>query len=153
MPSRKQRRRRQKERRHDYEYVYVDEEGHELDADVVDVDLARQNGSGAAPPRDRVRAGAPAKRKAKGSGARRTQGREVPPPSWSRVARRAALFAPLMFAFIYLFERNAGMGVVVLNSAMMLTVFLPLSYLMDRMLYRRSLQGGEAGAAKPKRRS
>ena len=76
MPTRKQRKRRAKERRHDYEYVYVDDEGREVE---VDEPVAR-----AAPSRNG--------RPVTGRG-----GRKIDPPSWSKVGKRALIFAPLMF--------------------------------------------------------
>jgi hypothetical protein len=147
MPSRKQRRRRQKERRHDYEYVYVDEEGQELELEEVEPDVAQQNG--AARKRDPARRDSRSKPGRAGV-AQTRGGKTIQPPSWSRVLKRAGLFAPLMFAFIYLLDRNIGLAAVLLVTAQMLVIFLPLSYLMDRMLYRRSLR--QAEASQPQRR-
>src|SRR4030095_2350974 len=87
MPWRKQRRRQAKERRHEYEYVYVDDEGQEVEIDAAEME-ERRNG------------------KAKRTERAPQGGRTVPPPSWKRVGRRALIFAPLMFATVYLLGRN-----------------------------------------------
>ena len=116
MPTRKQRRRRAKERRHDYEYVYVDEEGREVEVDEP----------GKAPSKSK-----------NGKGPVRTRsGRRVDPPSWNRVAKRALIFAPLMFITIRLLEHNEPLVASVFRTVVLLLVFLPFSYVMDSFLYR-----------------
>jgi hypothetical protein len=131
MPTRKQRRRRQKERRHEWEYVYVDDEGHEVEVDEAE--------AGAAPPAK------PAAKPAKASGkpgARARQpatraGRKIEPPSWRRVGRRAAIFAPVMLVIVYLLRpKDASAASVIVQVAVLLAFFLPFSYLMDSMMYR-----------------
>ncbi len=153
MPSRKQRRRREKDRRHEYEYVYVDEEGHELAVEDVEPEVAQQNG--AAKKRETPRSGGSrpgTKPKTSQQGGRRGA-REVQPPAWSRVFKRAGIFAPFMFASIYLIDRNLGLPGTLLVTAQMLAVFIPFSYLMDRTLYRRFLRQSDAPApAKSARR-
>jgi hypothetical protein len=115
MPSRKQRRRRAKERRHDYEFVYVDEEGHEVEVDEPAVQGKKTNGR--PPPKTRA-------------------GRVIEPPSWSRVGRRALIFAPLMFITIRLLEKNEPIATSIARTVVLLALFLPFSYVMDSMLYR-----------------
>jgi hypothetical protein len=146
MPSRKQRRRREKDRRHEYEYVYVDDEGHELAVDEVEPEVAQQNG--AAKKRDTPRGDGsrPGTKPKALQQAGRKGAREVQPPAWSRVLKRAGIFAPFMFASIYLIDRNLGMPGTLLVTAQMLAVFIPFSYLMDRTLYRRFLRQSEAAA-------
>ena len=103
MPTRKQRRRRQKEKRHEYEYVYVDAEGHEVDVDENDLEPkgSRRNGA-----RD-TKAKAPARKNGKPA----KPGRVVQPPSWTRVARRALIFGPLIFvAFSVLNKSQPVLG-------------------------------------------
>jgi Flp pilus assembly protein TadB len=116
VPTRKQRRRRAKDRRHDYEYVYVDEEGHEVEVDEP------------APKAAKSKNGRPV--------ARTRSGRKIDPPSWSRVGRRALIFAPLMFFTILFLDRGAGMQVIVVQTLFLMLVFLPFSYVMDSFLYR-----------------
>jgi hypothetical protein len=145
MPSRKQRRRRAKDRRHEYEYVYVDEEGHELGVEEVEPEVARRNGASRKPERQ------PSDPKRKRSDGRlRAGAREVPPPSWNRVLKRAGLLAPLMFVAIYLLDRGLQPIGVLLVTAQMLVIFLPLSYMMDRMMYRRAQR--QAESSRPARR-
>jgi|SRR5262245_749008 len=134
MPSRKQRRRREKERRHEYEYVYVDDEGHEVDApDDADSDgEKRRNGK----PRPAPTRG----------------GRRIEPPSWTRVGRRALIFAPLMFITIRLLERSEPITATIARTAFLLALFLPFSYVMDALLYRSYTKRMKAGReAAPKR--
>ena len=142
MPSRKQRRRRQKDRRHEYEYVYVDEEGHELDQDEVEIEEekpaakgARGNGTAtrtATKPKQSARKGA-AKQPAKNI-------RPVPPPSWKRVLKRGAIFAPFMLLAITLLGRGLSWPARILETVWLLVLFVPFSYLIDRMMYRRYLR-------------
>ena len=84
MPTRKQRRRRQKELRHEYEYVYVDGEGREVEVDPDEEPSPRRNGK-------REAKAVPAK------GRNSKPVREVAPPSWSKVLKRVAFIAPLLF--------------------------------------------------------
>ena len=117
MPSRKQRRRRAKERRHDYEFVYVDEEGLEVDVEVDEPAVQAKKTNGRPLPKTRA-------------------GRVVEPASWSRVGRRALIFAPLMFITIRLLEPKEAIAVSVGRTIFLLALFLPFSYVMDSMLHR-----------------
>jgi hypothetical protein len=144
MPSRKQRRRRQKDRRHEYEYVYVDEEGHELDPDEVEIEEEKPAAKGArgngtttrtatkAKPKQSARKGA-AKQPAKNI-------RPVPPPSWKRVLKRGAIFAPFMLLAITLLGRGLSWPARILETVWLLVLFVPFSYMIDRMMYRRYLR-------------
>jgi hypothetical protein len=135
MSSRKQRRRRAKERRHEYEIVYVDEEGREVDPPPEEVEqrTARDNGKPAAKPTSK-----PAGTK---KGGKAGAVRSVPPPSWQRVAKRGAIFAPFMFITLYLLTGTKnGFAPIVLQTVWLLLLFIPFSYLIDRMMYRRYLR-------------
>jgi hypothetical protein len=119
MPSRKQRRRRQKTRRHEYEYVLVDDEtGEEIEVEPAEVRKeTKRNGAKPAP--------------------RRRAGREVQPPSWNRVGKRALLFAPVMFIVVSLVGAKHGSVVSkVGETVFLLAFFLPFSYVMDMVAYR-----------------
>lgn len=127
MPSRKQRRRREKERRHDYEYVYVDEEGQEVEA----------------PPEGETRPRAREERRRNGKRAdpaSRRPLREQQPPSWTRSARRALLFFPLFFIVFSLVNKHSAIAGRLLSSLGYSLLFIPLTYLMDRMTYRTYLR-------------
>jgi len=120
VPSRKQRRRQQKLRRHEWEDVLVDEEGNEV---VVESD-------------ERPTKAKP-ERRATPSRASRRPIREVPPPSWNRVAKRAGLFAPLMFLTVHFLSGDKlSLPSKVLQTLLLLAFFLPFSYVMDRVAYR-----------------
>lgn len=133
MPTRKQRRRRQKDRRHEYEYVYVDDEGRELEPDEVE-ELAAGNGG-------RRRDAAPAKAVGRG-------GRPVEPPTWRRVIKRSLIFAPFMFLLITLLSPDLTVTQTLAQTAFLLLIFMPFSYVMDTITYRllirrqAKLQGG-----------
>jgi hypothetical protein len=129
MPSRKQRRRRAKERRHDYEYVYLDEEGNETEPP----------GEAAEPSRGRD-----GKERRNGAKGGRTKSgapiREVKPPAWGRSIRRAALFLPLFFIVFSLVNKSMPVETRVLSSVAYSALFVPLTYMMDRMAYRTYLR-------------
>jgi hypothetical protein len=138
VPSRKQRRRREKSRRHEYEYVYVDEEGREVEVD--EAELRKE--------RDDKPARTGTARAGRGSGGRPV--RQVQPPSWSRVGRRALIFAPLMFVTVSLLGRSLTIGQRVVETLFLLVFFLPFSYVMDTIVYRSYLR--RTGQAPPGRR-
>ena len=130
MPTRKQRRKREKDLRHEWEEVYVDEEGRELAPEEVEElapAVAAKNG---AAPRTKA--------KPKSSQPARTarSGRTVKPPSWRRVFKRTAIFAPLMYVFITLTNRSVSPMYALLFTLQLVLLFLPFSYLMDKFTYR-----------------
>jgi hypothetical protein len=129
MPTRKQRRRRQKELRHEYELVYVDEEGREVTPD----DLP----DSAAPKRDARRNGKRDIAPARGSS---RPARKVDPPSWGRVLRRAAVFAPLIFLAFGLLKNHESIAAKLALTAVYTAFFIPFMYLMDRAMYRAYLR-------------
>ena len=147
MPSRKQRRRREKERRHEYEVVYVDDEGRELDPEEVnETRAARESRRREGDTNGRQRPGRqPAKRTGGASALRPVQ-----PPSWRRVLRRGAIFAPFMFLTLWLLGKgHLTSATIVLETIWLLALFVPFSYGIDRMMYRRYLK--QTGGAPPAR--
>ena len=128
MPSRKQRRRRQKDRRHEWEYVYVDDEGKEVEVDEEDAAPAK-------PAKQAAKTAAkPAARSGRSAG---RPARKVDPPSWRRVYRRGAIFAPVMLVVVYLLKpKNATAVSIAFQVIVLLIFFLPFSYMMDSMMYR-----------------
>lgn len=130
MPTRKQRRRRQKEMRHEWEEVYIDAEGRELaPEEVEEIAPVRAERNGRSP-RKETR---PAKTQ---RAARGRNPRGVQPPSWRRVFKRAAIFAPLMYVFIAVTGRDLTVPQQILTTVWLLLVFLPFSYFMDSLTYR-----------------
>ena len=135
MPSRKQRRRQAKERRHEYEVVYLDEDGNEVESDEEDderdVRPARPKAARAAAAPGKK----PGTRAPRQTGAR--PGRKIDPPSWQRVFRRAAIFAPVMLLVIYFLKpKNASAASLLVQLVVLLFLFLPFSYYMDTFMYR-----------------
>jgi hypothetical protein len=116
MASRKQRRRRAKELRH--EYVWEDEEGHELDPEDV-----------------------PTKRAASESGRQPAPGgRQPQPPSWQRTLKRTAVFAPIMLGTVMLLSSKLTLAQQITQTAIIVAIFVPFSYLLDRVFWRSYLR-------------
>jgi hypothetical protein len=143
MPTRKQRRRRQKEKRHEYEIVYLDEAGREVEVEPEDAKARddRRNGKRSDKrPAQKGRGGRPIK--------------EVQPPSWSRVTKRALIFGPLIFIAFSLI--NSGQPILSrLAVAVVYTAFfIPFMYIMDRAMYRAYLRrsGQVPARTSPKKR-
>lgn len=131
MPTRKQRRRREKGRRHEYEYVWVDDDGHEVEVDPNELRAAKAEPKDGKPPRDKR--GRPV--------------RKIEPPSWTRVGKRGLIFAPFMFAVVWILKPEGATAVTsVVNTVVLLGFFLPFSYLMDSIVYRSHLRRtGQSG--------
>jgi hypothetical protein len=140
MPTRKQRRRRQKDLRHQYEYVYVDGEGHEVEVDSADESKPSRNG----------------KREAKAAPAKGRGGkpiREAPPPSWSRVVKRVAFIAPLLFLAFSALNHHQSLAGRLAITAIYTGFFAPFMYLMDRAMYRSYLRrSGQQVPGRPARK-
>ncbi len=123
MPSKKQRRRQQKARRHDYEYVYVDDDGHEVQVDPAELKAERA----AKPARKDVRRQPQARPR-----------RAIQPPSLRRVVTRGLLFAPVMFFFLSVLGSSKKLTLTnrLVQTAVLLAFFLPVSYMMDKFAWR-----------------
>ena len=113
MPTRKQRRRRAKEFRH--EYVWEDAEGNELEPGEVE-----EHRTGVAP----GKRGSPSSR------------RDPQAPSWRRTLKRGLVFAPIMFAVVLLLSPELPMSAKIANTALVVAIFVPFSYLLDGLFYR-----------------
>jgi hypothetical protein len=132
MATKKQRRRRAKEQRHEWETVYVDDEGNEVEA--PEDEAPSTNGRSATT------------KKATPATAQRT----VQPPSWRRVGKRGLLFAPAMFLLMTFLEPDTTYLERGFFTLQLLAIFLPFSYVMDRMTYRmwqKRLARDRAGGA------
>jgi hypothetical protein len=132
MPTRKQRRRRAKGQRHEYEYVWEDAEGNELaPEDVPDGDPKSAKRAQATPPGPR----------------------QPDPPSWKRTLRRAVIFAPIMLVTVMLLSSNLSTGQQITQTALIVGIFIPFSFLLDSLFYRsykRRLErraGGSSGGS------
>ena len=109
MANKKQRRRRAKEHRH--EYVWVDDDGNELDV---------------------PEGAASEKRESRARGPRR----DPQEPSWQRSFRRGAIFAPIMFGTVFLLSPDLPLATKVTQTLLIVTIFIPFSYFLDRAFYR-----------------
>lgn len=124
MATQKQRRRRAKEHRHDYEVVYLDDEGNEVEAE--------QESRPRKPP---AKATARGSRKTEPRGRR---GRPVQPPSWPRVLKRGMIFAPIFLATVLLLGGGKiGYPQAVVQTVLLIAVFIPFSYFMDKVVWRQ----------------
>jgi len=120
MATKKQRRRRSKLQRHEYEYVVETDEGEQ----VVEAPRPSRAKDGAG---SKVPPGAVVDRR----------GRVVPPPSWQRVFKRALIFGPIMFVLLFALGGNSvSTQAKILNAVFLVVVFIPFSYLTDRLIYR-----------------
>lgn len=136
MPSRKQRRRREKLQRHEYEYVIETEDGEEVQVERLrDLDGDRERSDGDRAPR-------------RGEVLVDRRGRPITPPSLGRVLRRAGIFAPILFVFVYLTaqDRLTVMGML-FNTLVLVAFFIPFSYLVDTMVYRLMIRRYERDKA------
>jgi hypothetical protein len=131
MATQKQRRRRAKEKRHDYDLMYVDEDGVEQPVERDDAPRKPPSRFGRGTAVTKTQKTPPAD---KG----RRRGRVVQPPSWRKVLRRGAIFAPIFFATVMLLGggKITFAGAIV-QTALLISVFIPFSYFMDRVVWRQ----------------
>jgi hypothetical protein len=136
--TKKQRRRREKGRRHEYEFVYVDDEGQEVE--VAEAEAKPKKADERKP-------------KAAGKNAPKTAQRgerTVEPPTWNRVFRRAAIFAPIMLIFLYITRPKGGSTLSIAAPALFVVVILILfMYGVDSLLYRSYQKRIEKRGASP----
>ena len=131
MTNQKQRRRRAKENRHDYDLVYMDEDG-------VEQPVERDDGPRKPPGRLGRKTTATKSQKTQPADKGGRRGRVVQPPSWRKVLRRGAIFAPIFFATVWLLGggKMTFAGALV-QTALLIGVFIPFSYFMDRVVWRQ----------------
>jgi len=125
MATQKQRRKRAKEKRHAYDLVEIDAEGNETVLSASE-----------------LKAESPAKPSAKAGTARGASkpkpARGAPQrPTWSRVLKRGAIFAPIFLATVMLLGRGRlTLAGAVVQTIFLLAIFVPFSYFMDRLVWR-----------------
>ena len=131
MTTQKQRKRRAKENRHDYDLVYMDEDG-------VEQPVERDDGPRKPPGRLGRKTTAPKSQKTQPADKGGRRGRVVQPPSWRKVLKRGAIFAPIFFATVMLLGggKMTIPGAIV-QTALLIGVFIPFSYFMDRVVWRQ----------------
>jgi ferric-dicitrate binding protein FerR (iron transport regulator) len=113
--TKKQKRRRAKENRH--EYVWEDAEGNELDPEDV-----------------------PARKAGAEPSARSSAPREVQAPSWRRTLKRGLIFAPIMLGTVMLLSSGDTIAQQVTQTAVIVAIFIPFSYVLDNVFYRAHLR-------------
>ena len=60
------------------------------------------------------------------------------PPSWSKVLKRGAIFAPIFLATVILLGGNKmSFTAAVVQTVLLIGVFIPFSYFMDRVVWRQ----------------
>jgi len=134
MATEKQRRRRAKEKRHDYDLVYLDEDGIEQPVERVDAPRKPPSRFGRGKAVTKSQKTQPAQRAREGG----RRGRVVQPPSWRRVLRRGAIFAPIFFATVMLLGgKTMTFQRAIPQTVLLIGVFIPFSYFMDRVVWRQ----------------
>jgi hypothetical protein len=108
-----------------------------FDALGIDVLLAGTQKALALPPGLTVFTCSPAARAKAAAGKR--PARKIDPPSWTRVLKRAGIFAPLIFVALGLFNHETLPARIALTAAYT-AFFIPFMYLMDRAMYRSYLR-------------
>jgi hypothetical protein len=114
MATKKQKRRRAKGQRHDY--VWVDDEGNEVEPDET---LSTKG--------------------AKRESTSRLH-REPQAPSWNRTLKRGAIFAPIMFGTVFLLSPDLPTMTKITQTLLIVAIFVPFSYFIDRLFYRQALR-------------
>ena len=131
MTNQKQRRRRAKENRHDYDLVYMDEDG-------VEQPVERDDGPRKPPGRLGRKTTATKSQKTQPADKGGRRGRVVQPPSWRKVLKRGAIFAPIFFATVMLLGgKTMTFAGALVQTALLIGVFIPFSYFMDRVVWRQ----------------
>jgi len=133
MATQKQRRRRAKEKRHDYDLVYIDEDG--VAQPVEREEPRKPTGKGSKGSRTT------SSTKGKSGSTVGRQRKVAQPPSWPKVFKRGAIFAPVFFATVILLS-GKGWTVesarsAILQTVLLIAVFIPFSYFMDRVVWRQ----------------
>jgi hypothetical protein len=130
MATQKQRRRRAKEKRHDYDLLFIDEDG--VEKPVEREETPRK-------PSDRAgKGGSTVSKSKKTSASAKRRGKELQPPSWPKVLKRGALFAPVFFVTVmFIGGSKGGIPSAILQTVLLLGAFIPFSYFMDRLFWRQ----------------
>jgi hypothetical protein len=62
--------------------------------------------------------------------------RDPQAPSWQRTFRRGAIFAPIMFATVFLLSPELPLTTKITQTLLIVAIFVPFSYFIDRFFYR-----------------
>ena len=130
MATQKQRKRRAKEKRHDYDLVYIDEDGVEQPVERPD-EPRKPTGRGSKATVSKSSASKQPSRRSRATKA-------AQPPSWSKVLKRGAIFAPIFLATVMLLGGNKmTFTAALVQTVLLIGVFIPFSYFMDRVVWRQ----------------
>lgn len=126
--------------RHMFQYVQVDEEGNEIEVEKAEK---------------------PARAAAKGSSAKggarpRRQAKAPQPPSVKRLAKRGALFLPLIL-ILTLTQKKTSTDAKIFQAVLFMVVFVAMMWLSDHLVYKMWAKkqpkapekGGRPGAGGP----
>lgn len=125
MATQKQRRKRAKEQRHAYDLIEIDGEGNET---VLSASELKSETCSKPSPTSADRQGGTKSRAPRGT---------AQPPTWGRVLKRGAIFAPIFLATVMLLGRGRlTLAGAIIQTIFLLAIFVPFSYVMDRMVWR-----------------
>jgi len=133
MATRKHRARRAKTFRHEHYLASYDEEGNEIEVKASELRAQKDKPAKAKP-------STPAKGRSRAR-------REPQPPSWNRSVRRGAIWGSATVVASVLLLRSASLPARVLIGVFYAGMFIPMTYYLDGMVYRKHLKrtgGGEA---------
>ncbi len=135
MATRKQRQRRAKTFRHETFLATYDEEGNEIEVKASEL---------------RAQKDKPARAKtqpASGKGSTTRSARTPSPPSWRRSLRRGGMWGSLTIVASVLLLKSASVPARVLIGVFYAAMFIPMTYWLDGMVYRKYLKRTGAGPA------
>jgi len=78
--------------------------------------------------------------------------RDPQAPSWSRTLKRGAIFAPIMFGTVFLLSPDLPTTTKLTQTLLIVAIFIPFSYFIDRFFYRSFQRRRARGDQSPGRR-
>ena len=80
------------------------------------------------------------------------EGRPLQKPSIQRLGKRAAIFGPLLIVLVFITGGDSlSTGAKIFQAVLLLLVFIPLSYLLDHVMYRTLTRRHERKLGRPRR--
>jgi hypothetical protein len=149
MPTRKRRRRRQKLQRHEYEYVVETDEGEEVVEslrELEDGDEAERPAKG-----DAKRSSGKPRRRGAPTGPVDRRGRPMQKPTLTRAAKRGVIFMPFFVLFFFIAAPDLTTNQKIFQAVFLAALFIPASYLADRLVYRIALRRSGGGGTGQRR--
>src|SRR5262249_35026912 len=137
MATRKQRARRAKTFRHDYGFVDYDDEGNEVELTGAELRAKKDESSPSKP-----------KQAAKSQSSSRRTPKEPQPPSWDRSIKRGLMWGAPMIVLMFLLFKDLTVYSRILLGVVYAVMFIPLTYWVDGMVYRKYQQRKQSGKAR-----